>query len=152
MNMHPNTGVIATTLMLLAAAPFAQAQDLAEYYFFDWSLPRVIEYSSSRHLRICNDYRRHDVALEVICDGKRTILPSDQCLTCRARTLKLAPSKPLKDELTLSGSIKQVKDSPKEAGNTDRKPTEDLDLGAKTTNTGHALESEAVASLDAAQR
>lgn len=76
-----------------------------EYYLFDWSALKVVSFETIRDIRICNDYRRHDIQLTVKCDDKAAAIGSKACHSCRAQRLQLSSSDPLGDDQSLSGTI-----------------------------------------------
>ena len=55
-------------------APQAESEQKHDFYLFDWLPKKVFKYDTERTLQVCNDYRRHDIPLKVLHDGKLTPL------------------------------------------------------------------------------
>jgi hypothetical protein len=98
---------VATMTSALAQTiePDLEVKKKREFYLFDWLPKKVYEYDTERTLRVCNDFRQHDIPLKVLYDGHLASIATGKCRTFEAKTIELSTAKALEDGISMSGTI-----------------------------------------------
>jgi hypothetical protein len=79
--------------------------DPNEFYLFDETSVKVLDYNSERDVRICAETRRHGIALQVDYDDKSTVVRPGDCFEFEAMTVSIEPAESLPPNLDLTGTI-----------------------------------------------
>jgi hypothetical protein len=78
-----------------------------QFYLFNESDAKVLQYDTPRQVRICNETGRSPVPLVVNHDAKVTSVRPGDCTLFEAKKITLRPGAPLAANLDLSGTIEQ---------------------------------------------
>jgi hypothetical protein len=113
-----------TVFALAAMTPFitavAAAQDPLDnaielysrpnqFYLFDETSVKVLDFNSERDVRICAETRQHGIGLEVDYDNKSTVVRPGDCFEFEAMTVSIEPAGQLPPNVDLSGTIETRK-------------------------------------------